>query len=1123
MSYSKPKVGVYICHCGTNIAGKVDVVSVAEYAGTLPFVESANEYKFMCSDPGQQLLIDDVREKGLNRVVVASCSPRMHEKTFRKATQTAGINPYFFQMACIREHDSWVTEDPVKATAKAKNLVRGAVSRVLHHEVLFSGVADVNPNVLVIGGGIAGMQAALDIADAGKKVYLVEREPSLGGNMLKFDKTFPTLDCAACIGTPKLVSVGQHENIELMSYCEVENVEGFVGNFEVRVRQKARYVRLDKCTGCGDCVEACPITIPSAYESGLKTCHAIGRNFAQAIPSAFSIQRMGMPPCQAACPAGVNAVGYMTLTGLGKFDEAISVVRERMPFAAICGRICFHPCEDACKRGQLDKPLAICHTKRFLGDLELKRGVFTHPPMKEPREGKVGVVGAGPAGLSAAYYLALEGYPVTIFEKLPVAGGMLAVGIPDYRLPRDILEAEIKNLMDMGVTIKTGVSFGRDVTFDSLKKEDYRAFFIATGLHRSLSMGIEGEDLEGVIGGTDLLRSVSLNKDASIGDRVVIIGGGNVAIDAARTCLRLGAGDVTILYRRSQAEMPAHDVEVEEAEGEGVKFTFLAAPTRLIGENGKLKELEFLKMALGEPDESGRRRPTPVEGSETIIEVDNVVPAIGQMPEAEFLAGLGLEADPKGRIVTDEETLATPQSGIFAGGDCTLGPASFVEAVAHGRQAAESIQSFLEHGGLREVKPKEKHLDPGLTEEERKRARPIQRQKMPALAPDRRNVNFAEVELGFTEEMAMAEGQRCLNCSICCQCGECTRKCGPQAIDLNDHERIHELDVGSIIVATGFKIFDPTPLTHYGFGRYPEVYTSLQFERLNNATGPTEGKILTKDGRVPEKVAIIHCVGSRDQAYNKYCSRVCCMYSMKLAHLVKEKAAAEIYEFYIDIRSPGKGYEEFYNRLQEEGTHFIRGKVAEVTDIVDDPADNGRLTVVAEDTLARKIRRIPVDMVVLSVGLEAADGVEDVARMVGISLDADGWINELHPKLGPLATPSDGIFIAGCCQGPKDIPDSVAQAQGAAALALSLISRGKIEIEPTVAVVNDRLCTGCKTCVELCAYSAVSFSEEKKTAFVNDVLCKGCGTCAAACPVAAISVQHFTPDQIFAEIEGILA
>ena len=370
---------------------------------------------------------------------------------------------------------------------------------------------------------------------------------------------------------------------------------------------------------------------------------------------------------------------------------------------------------------------------------------------------------------------------------------------------------------------------------------------------------------------------------------------------------------------------------------------------------------------------------------------------------------------------------------------------------------------------------------------------------------------------------AIRDSEHCLKLKGILECKGCEAVCEAKAIIHDDEEKIEEIDVGTIIVATGFKIFDPAPLTHYGFGRYPEVYTSLQFERLNNATGPTEGKIQTKDGRVPAKVAIIHCVGSRDQNYNKYCSRVCCMYSMKFAHLVKEKVGAEVYEFYIDIRSPGKGYEEFYNRLQEEGTHFIRGKVAEVTDIVDDPADEGRLTVVAEDTLARKIRRIPVDMVVLSVGLQPADGVEDVARMVGISQDSDGWINELHPKLGPLATPSDGIFIAGCCQGPKDIPDTVAQAQGAAVLALSLISRGKIEIDPIVAAVNERLCTGCKTCVELCVYSAVSFIEEKKSAFVNDILCKGCGTCAAACPVAAISVQHFTPDQIFAEIEGILA
>ncbi|MCK5784615.1 MAG: CoB--CoM heterodisulfide reductase iron-sulfur subunit A family protein, partial [Desulfobacterales bacterium] len=291
MRESIPKIGVYVCHCGTNISGKIDVVEVAKYAGSLPCVESAMDYKFMCSDPGQQMIIDDVKKKGLTRVVVASCSPRMHEKTFRKAAQTAGLNPYYFQMACIREHVSWVTEDPDKATQKAKYLVRSAVLRVAHHEQLTPRVVDVNPNVLVIGGGIAGMQAALDIADAKKKVYLVEREPAIGGNMAKFDKTFPTLDCAACIITPKLVSVGQHENIDLMTYSEVVNVEGFVGNFTVKIRKKPRYVDASKCTGCGICTEKCPSKVISEFDHQLTTRKAIYSPFPQAVPNTRVIDK----------------------------------------------------------------------------------------------------------------------------------------------------------------------------------------------------------------------------------------------------------------------------------------------------------------------------------------------------------------------------------------------------------------------------------------------------------------------------------------------------------------------------------------------------------------------------------------------------------------------------------------------------------------------------------------------------------------------------------------------------------------------------------------------------------------------------------------------------------------
>lgn len=654
MRESIPKIGVYVCHCGTNISGKVDVDAVSQYAATLPNVETARNFKFMCSNPGQQLVIDDIKEKGLNRVVVASCSPRMHEKTFRKACQTAGINPYYFQMACIREHDSWVTEDPDQATKKAKDLVRGAVFRVTHHQQLTSRVVDINPNVLVIGGGIAGMQAALDIADGGKKVYLVEREPSIGGNMSKFDKTFPTLDCAACISTPKLVAVGQHENIELMTYSEVIDVSGFVGNFKIKIKQKPRYVDADKCTGCGVCSEKCPSKVLSEFDHELTNRKAIYTPFPQSVPN-----------------------------------------------------------------------------------------------------------------------------------------------------------------------------------------------------------------------------------------------------------------------------------------------------TR-------------------------------------VIDADHCI--------------------------------------YFKKNRCRL----------------------------------------------------------------------------------------------------CEKFCEANAIDFEQKEKIVEVDVGSVIIATGFETFDPVTISQYGFGRFPEVYTSIQFERINNATGPTSGKILTKDGRKPESVAIVHCVGSRDKNHMKYCSRVCCMYSMKFAHLVHEKTGAEVYEFYIDIRSPGKGYEEFYNRVQEEGTHFIRGKVAQITDIVDSPEDRGKLVVVAEDTLARKVRRIPVDMVVLSVGLKPSSGIEDIVRMVGISLDSDGWINELHPKLGPLATPSDGIFVAGCCQGPKDIPDSVAQGQGAAGEALSLISRGKLEIEASVANIDPEKCMGCRQCEEVCFYGAISLNPVSSVCEVNEAICKGCGNCTATCPNKAIELKHFNNDEILAEMEGIL-
>jgi heterodisulfide reductase subunit A len=649
------RIGVYICHCGTNIAGTVDVAALREYAATLPHVVVARDYKYMCSDPGQELIKTDIAENGLHRVVVAACSPHLHEHTFRSACEEAGLNPYLCHMVNIREHDSWVHTGPA-ATEKAKDLLRAAVQRVVWNEPLERRQIPIRQSVLVVGGGIAGIHAALTLANAGKKVYLVEREPSIGGHMAMFDKTFPTLDCAACILTPKMTAVKSNPNITLWTYSEVISVEGYVGDFRVQVRRKPRYVIEDLCVGCLECVEACVYKQP-------------------------------------------------------KFAD------------------------------------------------EFNLGLSKRKP---------------------------------IYLPFPQA------------VPQVVL--------------------------------------------------IDPE-----------------------------------------TCI------------------------------------------------------EF---------KSGKCKKTCVEA-----------------------------------------------------------------------------------------------------------------------------------------------------------CGE------RNAIDFNQKETIETIEVGAIILATGYQTFDASRISYYGYGTYPNVYTALEVERLINASGPTGGELVLRDGRKPRTVGIIHCVGSRDEHTNRWCSRVCCMYSLKLAHLVKERTGAEVYNFYIDMRTPGKGFEEFYNRVAEEGVHFIRGKVADVY-----PANgDGQLTLKVEDTLLGQVRKIPVDMVILAVGLEPRADATEVRRMFNISCSSEGWFLERHPKLAPVNTFTDGIFLAGCCQGPKDIPDTVAQAGAAAAEAFQLLDLGAIEMEPNTAYVLEEVCSGCKTCVGLCPYNAISFLADKHVAHINEALCKGCGTCVAACPSGSIRQHLFEDEQIFEEVHGILA
>jgi heterodisulfide reductase subunit A len=662
----RPKIGVYICHCGINIASVVDVGAVVEYASKLPGVAVARDYSYMCSDPGQGMIKDDIDKEKLNRVIVASCSPRMHEPTFRNTLKDAGLNPYFLEMANIREQDSWVHEDTDKATEKAKKLVEAAVAKALLLEALEEKEVDVIPSCLIIGAGIAGIQASLDIADAGFKVYLVEKSPSVGGRMSQLDKTFPTLDCSACILTPKMVDVANHPNIELMTYSQLEEVEGYVGNFKAKIRKKARYVDFDKCTGCGDCAEACRLAgrIPSEFDEGIGNRSAIYLPFPQAVPAVYTI-------------------------------------------------------------------------------------------------------------------------------------------------------------------------------------------------------------------------------------------------DPER-CLQLSKG------------------------------------------------------------KCGKEGP------------------------------------------------------------------------------------------------------------------------------------------------------------------KCAETCQPKAVDFEQQDEVVEVDVGTIIVATGYDIFDANRKPEYGYADNDNVLTGLEFERLVSASGPTGGKIIVgrdkkgEGGFEPKKVAFIHCVGSRDQSVgNEYCSRVCCMYLAKQAHLIKDKLPdADITVYYMDVRAFGKGFEEFYDRVRREGIRYIRGNPSEIYR----KGDDHTLIIKVEDTLAGTPLESEADLVVLGVGLEPRRDVREIIDLFKLSQSTDGFFLEAHPKLRPVDTASDGIYLAGCCQGPKDIPDTVAQAKGAASSALILMASGRVKVEAQISVVSPDECRGCGFCIEVCPFGAIELVDENrmgnivKVAQVNEALCKGCGSCAAACLSGAIQPKSFKDEQILPQI-----
>ncbi len=647
------RIGVYVCHCGSNIAGYMDVEKVAEYAGTLDDVVVSRHYSFMCSDPGQDMIKEDIRELGLTHVLVCSCSPTMHLRTFREACQDAGMNPFLCEMATIRELSAWVHSHDQKAAAeKAMRLVADGVRRVSYRNPLQIDYSPVNPVTLVVGGGIAGIQAALEIARSEHKVYVLEKEPSIGGHMAQLGVTFPYLDSAVDILAERMEMVGASEYVEMLTYSEVVEVSGFIGNFNVRIKRKPRSVDATKCDGCGACWEKCPVEVDNEFDLGMSKRKAIYRPFPQAVPN---------------------------------------------------------------------------------------------------------------------------------------------------------------------------------------------------------------------------------------------------------------------------------------------------------------------------------------------------IPVIDRQHCSHFLDG---------------------------------------------------------------------------------------------------------------------------------ECKVCQEVCPKKAIDYEQEEEIIDLVCGNIIVATGYDVFNPAEIVQYGYKKFENVITSMEFERLTSPSGPTEGNIVLKDGSTPQSVAIVHCVGSRDQNYHDYCSRICCTYSLKYANLIREKTGAEVYQMYIDMRCFGKGHEEFYKRASEAGVNFIRGKVTQVTDITLPDEEEGKLIVVCEDTLLGSMIRVPVDMVILSVAMEPRADIEEVSRTFLLSRSADGFFLERHPKLDPVGTMIDGVYAVGCCQSPKDVVDTVAQATGAAARALAIISKGSVEMEAATAYVDEEICSGCGYCEAVCAYSAVEVDPKTRIARVNEAICKGCGACTVNCPSKAMQLKNFGPKQIMDVIDA---
>ncbi|MBC7341437.1 MAG: FAD-dependent oxidoreductase [Clostridia bacterium] len=914
------------------------------------------------------------------------------------------------------------------------------------------------------------MQSALDLANAGYLVHLVTESPSIGGKMALLDKTFPTNECAMCLLGPRMTDTLNHPNIRIHTCSTLEKLEGQKGNFTARVRVKPRYINIDECTACGDCEQVCPVRVPNSFNQGMDQRHAVYKLFPQAVPNKYLIEKRGIPPCRQTCPAGTNVQGYVALISQGKFAEALEVIYRRLPFAGICGRICHHPCEEQCNRGEIDAPVAIAWLKRAAYDLgfqELEARLKaedrtqTQPEAKTqacaqtetqtgaPVRPRVAIVGAGPAGLTAAQDLALESVDVTVYDALPEPGGMLRAGIPRYRLPQEVVERETRRILSLGIEFIGNTRVGRDVTLEELRRQ-YAAVILATGLQQSRMLAIEGSASQGIVPALEFLRQAALGQlpqGPPVGsrDKVVVIGGGNVAIDAARTARRLGAKEVHMVSLESREEMPAHPWEIEEAVEEGVILHPGWGPKRFInspaspGAEGSLGDaagpgiarvtgVEFMR-CLRVFDEAGRFDPEYDPQTTQTLAADQVIVAIGQAADLDFLA----DSQPavrveRGLIWADDLTLATSVPGVFACGDIVSGPKSVVEAVASGHEAAESVLRYLRGEDLAadRVRPgaqQEKLTPPaGVVPY----AAPRHAQAMAAAGERVRD--FREVYQGYSREEAIEEAKRCLNCGVCSECLQCEAACQKKAVEHWQQESIQELKVGAVILAPGFELFDASLAGEYGYGYYANVMTSLEFERLLSSTGPTAGHVTRpSDGQPPRRVAFIQCVGSRDceRDGSPYCSSICCMYSTKEAIIAREHDGnIQPTIFYLDMRSYGKNFDKYVESAREAGVRYVRSMISRVAE---DPETKNLLIKYFDGD---KVVEEEFELVVLAVGVRPPAEAQAIAKACGIELNQYGFA-QVSP-LNPVQTTREGVYVAGAFQGPRDIPETVINACAAA-------------------------------------------------------------------------------------------